>query len=278
MTSRSEYRERFAAEIAQSDESIDVIRAALFLGLEHEPVADLQAAQHALDLLAEGAAARLAQHDDIAAAVHKLCQYVHDEHGFAGDATRYYEAENSFLHRVLERRCGLPITLALLYIHSGRAAGLKVDGVGFPAHFLVRVTAKERVIIDPFHGHPLHFEDCRRMLVRTLNGRDADPEPYLTPATNREILGRMLTNLKALYLDRNDLANALACCERGVLLKPDSLADAIDHALVHERMGNARRAVQELERCLELRPDASMAAGIQSKLRALRNRGNLNLH
>jgi regulator of sirC expression with transglutaminase-like and TPR domain len=278
MASRAEHRERFVAEISQPDEAIDVIRAALFLGLEHEPDADVQVAERALATLAEEAATRIAQHDSVGAAVRQLCQYVHDEQGFAGDATRYYEAQNSFLHRVLERRCGLPITLALIYLHAGRAAGLKVDGISFPAHFLVRVTDEERVIIDPFHGHPLQLEDCRRMLAHALNGRETDLEPYLEPASNGEIVGRMLTNLKGLYLERTDLANALACCERRILLKPSSLADAIDHALVLERMGNARRAVQELERCLGLRPDEATAAGIESKLRALRGRGNLNLH
>jgi regulator of sirC expression with transglutaminase-like and TPR domain len=278
MASRAEYRERFAAEISQPDEAIDVIRAALFLGLEHEPDADVQVAERSLAALAEAAATRIVRPDNVGAAVRQLCQYVHDEQGFAGDATRYYEAENSFLHRVLERRCGLPITLALIYLHTGRAAGLQVDGISFPAHFLVRVMGDERVIIDPFHGHPLQLEDCQRMLARALNGRDTDLEPYLEPASNLEILGRMLTNLKGLYLERTDLANALACCERRILIKPNSLADAVDHALVLERMGNARRAVRELERCLELQPDEPTAAGIKSKLRALRDRGNLNLH
>src|SRR5262245_16559481 len=141
------------------------------------------------------------------ARVMALNDYLFKELRFVGNEVHYEDPRNSFLNEVLDRRTGIPITLALLYIEVARRAGLQVEGINFPGHFLVRCRARrglpylEDLIIDAFHGGALLSEDACRELLRRHGGDEQTFESELLGrATKPQILARMLLNLKRVYV------------------------------------------------------------------------------
>src|SRR6266404_3700930 len=168
---------------------------------------------------APGDAPPRADPDDYAR-VMALNEYLFGELRFVGNSVTYEDPRNSFLNEVLDRRTGIPITLAMVYMEVDRRAGLHVEGVNFPGHFLVRCQGQ---IIDTFHGGAILSEDACRVLLRRHEGEDATLEPHLTgQATKRQILARMLVNLKQNYVQMNSFPQAKDITE--VLLAIDPTA------------------------------------------------------
>ena len=174
----------------------------------------------ALDQLGERARERLAGVPEGAARVERLNRFLFGEEGFAG-ASEYYDPRNSYLNEVLARRCGIPITLAIVYIAVARRAGLDARGISFPGHFLVRCAGRDEQIIDAFHGRTISLAEIEARLANAL-GPDAAlrPELHLRDASAREILVRMLANLQRIFAGSGDAERLLACCDRIVLLTP----------------------------------------------------------
>ncbi len=146
------------------------------------------------------------------------------ELGFRGNEEDYYDPQNSFLHKVIERRTGIPISLSVLYIEVARRMNVQIDGVSFPGHFLVRYDRDDgSVIIDPYRmGLTLDVDDLERMLKRAA-GPDAELSgEMLAPASKRDILLRMLTNLAQLYRKRGDVSGSIEVLERMRVLSPDN--------------------------------------------------------
>jgi regulator of sirC expression with transglutaminase-like and TPR domain len=137
------------------------------------------------------------------------------EEGFRGNSGHYYDPRNSYLNEVLERRLGIPITLALVYVEVGRRAQLPLSGVGFPAHFLVAYEAEPRLLVDVFNcGRPLSEVDCQRQLWETF-GNSARLEPaHLAASSNRQILARLITNLRVAYERAGDMPRAQRASEQ----------------------------------------------------------------
>ena len=137
------------------------------------------------------------------------------EEGFRGNAAHYYDPRNSYLNDVLERRLGIPITLALVYVEVGRRAQLPLSGVGFPAHFLVSYEAQPRVFIDAFNcGQLMSEDDCQRQLWETFGGSARLEPAHLAASSNRQILARLITNLKVAYERAGDLRRAKRASEQ----------------------------------------------------------------
>jgi regulator of sirC expression with transglutaminase-like and TPR domain len=259
-------RRRFAAIAGRSDADIDLVEAALVIAAEEYPGLDLDAYRRALEGLGDGARGRVG-----AAAIgargglgprgviEALNRYLFEECGFRGNAEAYYDPRNSFLNEVLDRRLGIPISLALVYIEVGRRCGLPLFGIGFPGHFLVGCDAPEgRLLIDPFEGGRLLTEgDCIALLAR-LHGR---PVPlsrhYLAPIGPRPFLVRILSNLKSVYLEREDLSRALAAVDRILLLVPDSAEERRDRGLIFLKLQAFSLAASDLEAYLKARPAAA---------------------
>ncbi|MBX3259419.1 MAG: tetratricopeptide repeat protein [Labilithrix sp.] len=202
--------------------------------------------------------------------------------GFRGNVEDYYDAKNSLLPDVLERRVGIPITLTLVWCEIARRAGVHARGVGFPGHFLARVDhvdapggelALAPVIVDPFAGgRVVDDEDARALLERTL-GAGAVLHPSLfAPATARATLVRMLTNLKAVWAGRGEHARAFIAIDRIALFEPDSARVLRERAGVALRLGIHALARTDLARVLELEPNAPDAPAIQERLATLRSR------
>jgi regulator of sirC expression with transglutaminase-like and TPR domain len=206
----------------------------------------------------------------------ELAHYVYERQGFAGNESDYYDPRNSLLPDVLERRVGIPITLALVYCEIARRIGVPARGVSFPGHFLVRIDRRGQdagrppIIVDPFfNGRMLDDRSLEALLKRVVGPKVALRPEHLQPASPRLILVRMLTNLKTVYLARGEDSRALLALDRLVCIAPDAPFVLRERGLLAARLGSVEVARADLGRFLEMCPDAADAKNIQSRLEAL---------
>jgi regulator of sirC expression with transglutaminase-like and TPR domain len=187
------------------------------------------------------------------ARVAAVSRFLYDEQGFSGNREHYDDPRNSFLNQVLDRRTGIPITLALVYIEVARRADVPVEGVNFPGHFLVR--ASDEIIIDPFHSGALVAEhDCRVLLREHLGDDAAFDRSLLYPATRRQIITRMLVNLKRSYVRLRSMPQARIVADLLVMLDPSALDELRDRGLLAYHMDDFAAALRDLETYLRLTP------------------------
>jgi len=212
---------RFAEVVTRPEAEVPLDRAALLLGEWDYGELDVARYTATLDqLAAEAEQARDELQDRSFASARAVTRVLFVERGFRGNADDYYDPRNSFLHEVLDRRVGIPITLSILYMEVARRIGLTVTGVGFPGHFLIRAYDGDRaVVIDPFNGGAVLGKDDLQALLTRVVGPDAKLEPsVLAPVSKPQILTRMLVNLAGVYGKRGDLFRSLEVLERLHLL------------------------------------------------------------
>jgi regulator of sirC expression with transglutaminase-like and TPR domain len=264
-------RERFAEIAARQDADIDLAEAALQIAAEEYAALDVGACLARLDALADEAAPRVRAAQDTLERVEELVRFF-EEHGFRGNTLDYYDPRNSFLNEVLERRLGIPITLSLVYLAVGQRVGIPFHGVSFPGHFLLRCEVPEGlVVVDAFEHAVLDRDACQRRLDAALPVPALlDPELHLRPARPREILARLLGNLKRIWAERGDLERTLGCCDRILLLAPDEPGELRDRALVYESLACYSAAAADLDRLLECAPGHPEAAALRAKRDVLR--------
>lgn len=268
-----EARGRFAAEVLQPDEKINLARAALLVGEEEEPRRfDLGRCLARLDEMGEEARARV--RSAAGPAVEALNHYLFEEQAFAGNEADYYDPRNSMLHQVLARRTGIPITLSIVYMEVGRRAGLRVEGVGLPGHFLVRASAGEGsgVLVDPFNRKLTDREECQKRLDVIYDGQLALREEHLRAVGVRSILARALGNLKAVYIQAQLFRRALSAVERILLLTPDDLDERRDRGMLLAQLNRFTEAIAETQSYLNLSPEASDAEPVREQLKKMRLR------
>jgi regulator of sirC expression with transglutaminase-like and TPR domain len=254
------------------DEEIDPVEGALWIAAEEYPQLDVASYLDRLDALAAQAPRRVASSGPLHERVAALSHFLHEEQRFSGNARHYYDPRNSYLNEVIDRRRGIPITLSLVYMAVGRRLALDLRGISFPGHFLVKCVGDEELVVDAFAGTLLSREDCRERLVAAL-GRDAPlTSQALRAATPREILVRMLGNLKQIFLHGRDFERALSCCDRILLLTPDVIGELRDRAGVRAQLGLLAAAAADLDRYLELAPDDPFASLAREQRDALRRR------
>jgi regulator of sirC expression with transglutaminase-like and TPR domain len=266
---RSPVATRFAAAL-HAEDGIDLLRAAMSVGMVGDPALDVD---HELATF-EGLAAtiRLEVADaGSGSALDGLNRALFVTHGFQGDSDDYYDPRNCFLHEVLRRRRGMPIALSIIYVAIGRGLGLELEGIGFPAHFIVRAGHDPAAYryIDPFNrGQELTPSDLRGFLSR--NGMDAERlELYLAAVTPRQILARLLMNLKRIYVERRDFDPARAVVDLLVVLTPWDLAEIRSRGLLSEALGDRETAIADLSVYVEHAADAADAAQMRERLRRL---------
>jgi regulator of sirC expression with transglutaminase-like and TPR domain len=271
-------RKRFAALVSAPDEAIDLTEAALCIAAEEYPELDVAAYRERLAELARAAASSLEGASGLDERVAALNRFLFVEEGFAGNRADYFDPRNSFLNDVIDRRVGIPITLALIYMEVGRALGFDVRGISFPGHFLVKCVGEGReIVVDPYYGSLLDAEACERRLTATFGvPMRLDPPQHLAAASAREILVRMLGNLKHVFAGRSDFQRALACCERILLLVPDAPLEVRDRGLLYEQLDRYAAALADLERFLELAPGHSTAERVRERCAALRSRARMH--
>ena len=220
----------------------------------------------ALDRMGQEAAARM--HQVSGDALQAFNEYLYDEQGFAGNRERYDDPRNSFINEVLDRRIGIPISLAVVYLEVARRAGLHVDGINFPGHFLLRArdpvirdAASEVVIIDPFHGGALLSEyDCRQLLRQHVGDEAAFDTALLAPATRHEIVVRMLVNLKRLYVRMRSFPQARVISSLLLGIDPAAVSELRDRGLLAYHLEDFPAALRDLEEYLRLAPKSSEPA------------------
>jgi regulator of sirC expression with transglutaminase-like and TPR domain len=248
VTQQPDARRQFADLMAGPDDQVDLAQAALLIACEEYPDLDVPGYLRRVDGLARTVAARLDDRGPMSA-VRALNGLLFDEEGFRGNLEDYYDPRNSFLNDVLDRHTGIPITLSTLYIEVGRRAGLSVDGIGLPGHFVVRVGG---TLIDPFHGGAvLSEEDCQKRLDRIYGGRLRLDDSMLAACERKTILARTLRNLKAIYTKAGDFMRALSAVELLLRVEPGSLEEMRDRGMLHASLDCYGLAATELEEYLE---------------------------
>jgi len=223
-------RRRFEALASLSDEEVPLAETALLIGAEERPTLDISLYTRRLDAFGEIARKRAMPAHDALALISAVNATLFEELGFVGNTENYYDPRNSFLHEVIDRRRGIPITLTVIYIEVARRIGLTVQGVGLPGHFVGRTEIKGRtVFIDAFRGGRLIGEaGCSEMVAESTGGKTLLRAEHLAPVSNKQVLTRILSNLLAIYAKGNDHARALGAIDRILIINPDQSAHIRD--------------------------------------------------
>lgn len=268
---------QYFASLVADDAQMALLEAAISVGQDDDPALDVQACLSEIDRLASRFNARLPADAGALQRVQLLNQYFYRELGFAGNVNDYYDPRNSQLAEVLRSRRGIPITLALLYIELAQQAGLKAVGVSFPGHFLVKLSMpRGEVILDPFTGQTLSREELDERLQPFLRRRGLEGEfeaplgLFLQAAPPRDVLARLLRNLKEVHRTAEDWPRLLAVQQRLVVLLPHDGQERRDRGLVLAELGLHEAAATDLEAYLVQCPGAGDAAAMRSRLRELR--------
>lgn len=267
-------RQRFGQIVARDEKDLDLAEAALLIACEEYPDLDVGLYLSRLNELGAGARRAVAAAGSLDDQVVALSAYLAGHEGFHGNVDEYYDPRNSFLNDVLDRKLGIPITLSAVYMEVGRRAGLDIQGVSFPGHFLVKVETDDGdLVIDPFHGGTLlSAEDCQKRLDRVYGGKVQLEASLLDPAGPKQMLSRMLRNLKAIYVRAEELPRALGVLDMLLLLDPGSAEDLRDRGLLYAALDCYARAAADLESFLTLTPAAPEAASLADKILELRRR------
>jgi len=251
-------RQLFAEEVRQPERDLDLARAALLVAKEQYPGLAVGQYLARLDQLAEEVKDRLADETAPLVVLEELTRSLFERRGFRGDKDAYYDPKNSFLNDVLDRRLGIPLTLGIVMLEVGWRLRLPLQGVNFPHHFLVRFHGDAvDLLIDPFEGGRARFEDqAQELLDRVYGGKLRLKKSFLQVATKRDVLVRLLNNLKGVYLSAVDHARALSVVERLLILCPDGATEIRARGVLLARVGRSEEAIDDLRTWL-----VSAAAG-----------------
>ena len=265
----------YFAALVQQDDAIPLFEAALSIAQDEDPALDLTACMVELDKLAIQLKRRLPSDVGQIPKLRLLNQFFYQELGFAGNVNDYYDPNNSYLHKVLLSRRGIPISLAVIYMELAQQVGLNVRGISFPGHFLMKLSVKNGdIILDPFNGASLSREELEeRLEPYFLQPQDSASLPMaslLEDAQPRVILVRILRNLKALYAEQPRWQQFLNVQQRLVVLLPDEISERRDRGLAFANLDCPQAALQDLEAYLVRCPDASDAELLRDRLSDLR--------
>jgi regulator of sirC expression with transglutaminase-like and TPR domain len=271
--------EPFARLIAGEDARIDLARACLMIAQDAYPGLEVDDYMAAIERMAVRLRGRLPQAGGAEERVVALNQFLYEDLGYWGNTDDYYDPRNSYLNEVIDRRTGIPITLSILYMELGRRIGLPVQGVSFPGHFLVRLKLRGgTLVLDPFAGGaPQSESELRDRVQRVIPHGVADDLPaselpldqFLEPATHKQILSRLLRNLKGIYRETDKPERLLEVLNRMLLLTPDASAELRERGLVYQRLECYRAALKDLTDYAEREPDAPDLDEVRSRVMEL---------
>jgi regulator of sirC expression with transglutaminase-like and TPR domain len=255
------------------DEKIDLIRSALTIARTEYPDVKVESYVARVDELARSAASRIGDIGDPRDVIAALNYALFREAGIQGNREDYYHPRNSFINEVLDRRLGIPITLALIYMEVGRRLGFPLFGVGMPGHFLLKhydIDGSE-TIIDCFNGGDiLSAQDCQRRLDEIYSGQMTLRPEFLFAVSRRQMLTRILNNLKTVYLSARNFRKALPIVDLVLVIYPRSPEDVKQRALLRYSLGQSRGAADDLEAYLKMSPEASDADEIRQTALSIR--------
>jgi regulator of sirC expression with transglutaminase-like and TPR domain len=248
-------RREFAMLAAR--EPIPLARGALLIAKDEYPELDLERYLDELAALAREAEPAMRAAESTVEKIQSLSEFLFTRKGFEGNRDQYGDPRNSFLNEVLERRLGIPISLSVLYIEVGRRLGLNLYGVSFPTHFLVKaVDDRGELIIDPFNeGTILDLDEIRARLQQIYRQPVEVHPDMLKPVGGRQILARMLRNLKNIYAQGTDWQRVLSALDRILMLDPRSLEELLERAVLYERMECFGAALDDFQSFLTQAPE-----------------------
>ena len=263
-------RERWQQLVGMSDEALDLAEVALIIAQQEYPHLNIASYMKRLDELADAVRARVTLDATPEHIVATMNHYLFKEQGFAGNSEDYHDPRNSFLNEVLDRKLGIPITLSIVYMEVGRRLDLRLEGIAFPGHFLVKLLLKRgNVILDPYLGGiSLSEEDLHERLKQVYGEAHTEMslDPLLDSANKKEILARVLRNLKTSYLRTDEFDKALSVVERVLSIVPDSAEDLRDRGLIYQRLECVHAALEDLRNYFDLEPDAADAVDIRARI------------
>ena len=271
--------EPFAQALARDDAGIDLARACLMIAQDAYPRLDVDAYLGQIEGMALRLRARLPAAGGAEEAVVALNDFLLDRLGYWGNADDYYDPRNSYLNEVIDRKTGIPITLSILYMELGRRIGLPLEGVSFPGHFLVRLRLRGGILVlDPFAGGaPQSEAELRERLQRVIPPGATDNVPvaelpleqFLQPASKRDILARVLRNLKGIYRETGRHERVLEVLNRILLVTPEASGELRDRGYAYQRLECWRPALQDLTAYLDREPDAPDSDEVRIRLMEL---------
>jgi regulator of sirC expression with transglutaminase-like and TPR domain len=268
---------QYFASLVQSDEHFPLLEAAISLAQDEYPDLDVQQVLGDVDQLMARIKRRLPADASALQKLRLLNQFFFHDLNFGGNINDYYDPDNSYLNAMLKTRRGIPITLAVLWLELAGGLGLNARGVAFPGHFMVKVNLpKGQVVIDPFTGQSLSREVLSERLepFRQKSRLDEEFEMpiglYLQSAAPREIISRMLRNLKEIHKTQEDWQRLIAVEDRLIVLQPDAWPEYRDRGLAWAVQGHAERAVPDLEKYLAQAEDAQDLDSVAKRLEQLR--------
>jgi regulator of sirC expression with transglutaminase-like and TPR domain len=261
-------------EIAALDEdSFPLDRASLVLALEEYPDLDIQACLRRLDTLAARAEVLIGIDRNAVNIIESINEILFVQEGLRGNEDDYDDPLNSFLNGVLDRRLGIPISLSIIYMEVARRINFPIDGIGFPGHFLIKHTAKDRdIIIDAYNlGRILTPNDCQELLDKVHDGAMLMNAALLQPMEKKAIITRMLYNLKDIYIQREQYPKVLSVIERILILNPGTPSEVRDRGLLYMQLGLFANALADLESYLDLAIAPEDISHIQKDITILRD-------
>lgn len=263
-------RQELARELEQPEPKLNLARAALLVAREEYPQLPVDPYLARLDLLAEEARDRLGGESAPLVVLQEATTNLFARRKLRGNRDHYYDPRNSFLNDVLDRGLGVPLTLSIVLLEVGWRLGLKLEGVNFPGHFLVRYCGEALpLLVDPYLGGRIRLPEEVLSVLTCEDAPEVVPEPeggmeaYLRAATKRDMVVRLLTNLKCAYHRKGDYERALAAVERILVVVPTSPVQVRDRGYLLARLGRDDEAVEQLETYLVLAPSASDADRVE---------------
>ena len=271
--------EPFAQLLGGDDSRIDLARACLMIAQDAYPGLDVDRYLGEIERMAIRLRARMPQANAAEEKVMALNQFLFDDLGYWGNTDDYYDPRNSYLNEVIDRKTGTPISLSILYMELGRRIGLPLEGVSFPGHFLVRLRLRGgTLVLDPFAGGtPQSEAELRERLQRVIpEGAAGGVAPgelpldqFLEPASNRQILARVLRNLKGIYREKDKPERMLEVLNRMLVVAPDASSELRDRGYVYQRLECWRPALKDLSDYVEREPEAPDLDDVRVKLMEL---------
>ena len=261
-----------AEELSRSEAKLDLGRSSLLIAAEEYPQLSVDLYLARLDQVAEEVKDRLANETAPLVVLNDLLKTLFERRKYAGNRKAYYDPRNSFLNDVLDRGVGIPLTLGIVLLEIGWRLDLPLEGVNFPGHFLVRYAGTEvDLLIDPFDGGRIRFEDeAQQFLDQAYGGAVAMRDDFLRPASKRDMLARLLTNLKGIYTKIGDDRRALGVVERLLMISPTSPTESRARGILLARLGRHEDAARQLEAYLRVSPSADDRGHVQEIVRELR--------
>lgn len=232
LTYQTQIRQLFTEAVNGPENRLDLARTALLIASEAYPGLDILRYVAKLEVMAAAVRSVVTTTDDPALKIESLNAYLFAERGFRGNVEEYYDPRNSFLNDVIDRRLGIPITLSIIYMEVGRRVGMPLQGVGMPGHFIMKYAEPEGdIYIDPFNqGQILSRQACEELIQQLYSEPVPFQETFLAPVSKKQILARMLMNLKAIYMHTKEYLKALSVVERLLIIQPDVEQEMKDRA------------------------------------------------